>query len=458
MDVFSALQTAVSGLQAQAFSLDNISGNIANSQTTGFKRIDTTFVDMLAEQPTTRQTSGSVAAYSQLTNTLQGNIAATGVATNMALSGNGFFTVQQKTVDAANQPTFSGTNLYTRRGDFAVDRDGYLVNGANSYLVGQSLDPTTGQATGDGVIKISGAVLPAKATTSISYAANLPSTPSLTGSGSTLLASLPGGDPRILTGTGAGTVAVAASDTPAFLNSSISGGSLTGYSTTGAAANLQLRWAKVANADTTAGTSDTWNLFYATQNGATSSSSTWQNAGAAFAFNGNGQLTAPAGGTLGIPNVTVDGVNLGSIALNTGSGGLTQYGSASGQITTDTLQQDGYAAGTLNSLAVTKEGRVTGTYSNGNSLALAQVDVVRFNAPDALKAQSGGNYAQTDGSGQPLLGLNGTSIIGGNVEQSNTDTAGEFSKLIVTQQAYSANTRVMSTAQQMMSDLINIVR
>ncbi len=84
---------------------------------------------------------------------------------------------------------------------------------------------------------------------------------------------------------------------------------------------------------------------------------------------------------------------------------------------------------------MTSDGKLTGTYSNGNSVALAQVGVARFNAPNSLKAVSGGNYAQTAESGEPLAGLSATTIVGGNVEQSNTDTAGEFSKLIVTQQA-----------------------
>ncbi|MET7242416.1 flagellar hook-basal body complex protein [Methylobacterium sp. EM32] len=457
MDVFSALQTSVSGLKAQAFSLENISGNIANSQTVGYKRIDTDFVDMLTEQPAKQQAAGGVAAFSQLTNSLQGGVAATGISTNMALSGDGFFTVQTAGSNGGGTPTFSGTNLYTRRGDFSVDRDGYLVNGAGAYLTGQSLDPATGQSTGTGPIKVSDATLAAKPTTSIAYAANLPSNPTTT-SGASLLATLPGGDPRVLSGTATTAPTVAASDSAAFVNSSVAGGELTAYSGTGTPVSVQMRWAKVANADTTAGTGDTWNLYYANQTATGSNAGTWQNVGTAFTFNGSGQLTAPTGTSLSIPDVTVNGTNLGAVALNFGAGGLTQYGSSTGQVTTNTLQQNGYAAGTLNSLAVTSDGKLTGTYSNGSNVALAQVGVARFNAPNALKAVSGGNYAQTAESGEPLTGLSGTTIIGGNVEQSNTDTAGEFSKLIVTQQAYSANTRVMSTAQQMMSDLINVIR
>ncbi len=143
-------------------------------------------------------------------------MAATGVATNMALSGDGFFTVQTKGSDAGGSPVFSATTSI-RRGDFAVDRDGYLVNGAGAYLTGQSLDPATGLSTGNGPIQISGTSLPAKATTSISYAANLPSTPA-TASGSALLGTLPGGDARVLSGTAASAPSVAASDTDAFVS------------------------------------------------------------------------------------------------------------------------------------------------------------------------------------------------------------------------------------------------
>ncbi|WP_298967591.1 flagellar hook-basal body complex protein [uncultured Methylobacterium sp.] len=462
MDIFSALQSAVSGLKAQSFALDNISGNIANSQTTGFKRIDTAFEDMLTEQVPRYQTSGSVAASSQLTNTTQGTITSSSVPTNMALNGEGFFVVKTKTSDSANLTTFSTSDLYTRRGDFSVDAAGRLVNGAGAYLVGQSLDPLTGQSTGTGVLSIPTKPIPARPTTSLTYAANLPATPR-TGTGdaataATILGALPGGDVRVLSGGSARTLNVAATDTSAFVSSSVAGGSLTAYNPAGSPVNLDLRWAKVAQANAAAGTPDTWNLFYATTNGATASGASWRNVGTAFTFNAGGQLASPSGSSLTLPDVTVDGVSLGSLTLRTGPGSLTQYADSSGTVATTTVQQDGYAAGTLNSLSVTSDGRIMGAYSNGNNIALARVGVVQFAADNGLKATSGGNYIQTIESGAPVNGLNGASIVGSNVEASNTDTSEEFSKLIVTQQAYSANTRVMSTAQQMMSDIINIIR
>ncbi|NEU12704.1 flagellar hook-basal body complex protein [Methylobacterium sp. BTF04] len=465
MDVFTALQTAVSGLKAQSFSLENISGNIANSQTTGFKRVDTSFVDLVAEQSTpTRQVAGTVAANSRLTTTIQGSLNATEVGTNMALNGDGFFVVQTKTGDANGQTAFSTGDLYTRRGDFALDKDGYLVNGGGSYLKGNSLDPVTGQATGEGPIKVSNSVLPARPTSSITYSANLPKTPATTNAsasvpGSELLGTLTSGaNPAILSGTGASTVSAA--DAASFINGSISGPSLTAYTASGGPVGIQTRWAKVQNGDAAASpaTNDVWNLFYANQSTVSSTASTWTNAGTAFQFNSSGQLAAPAATSVTIPALTVDGVNLGNIALNYGSGGLTGYTASGGTVTTNTLTQDGYTSGTLNSVSVTKDGKVAGTYSNGNTVNLASIKVVQFNNSDGLKSNSSGNYEQTIESGTPLVGLNGTSVIGGNVEQSNTDIASEFSKMIVTQQAYSANTKVISTSQDMMTALINIIR
>ncbi|GJD93121.1 flagellar hook protein FlgE [Methylobacterium iners] len=462
MDVFSAMQTAVSGLKAQSFSLENISGNIANSQTTGYKRVDTSFVDLVAEQTLGRQVAGSVAANSRFTTTIQGGLAATSIGTNMALNGDGFFVVQRRTGDANGQTGFAPGSIYTRRGDFALDKDGYLVNGGGAYLTGTTLDPSTGQARGQGPIQISNSILPARATSTITYSANLPRSPatsnaSTTSAGSELLGALASGaNPAILTPTGASTVSVA--DAPSFINQTIEGPSLTAYTDSGAPVTVQTRWGKVQNGDVGAGLNDVWNLFYATDSSVAGNESGWTNAGTSFSFNGSGQLIAPAGNSVTIPALTIDGTNLGNITLQYGSGGLTQYNASSGRTTTNTLQQDGYASGTLIGTSVTSDGKISGTYTNGNTIELANISVVQFANDDGLKADSGGNYEQTLESGEPLLGLRGTTVLGGNVEQSNTDIASEFSKMIVTQQAYSANTKVISTAQDMMSALMNIIR
>ncbi|MEL6062893.1 MULTISPECIES: flagellar hook protein FlgE [unclassified Methylobacterium] len=446
MDLFSALQTSVSGLQAQSYAISNISGNIANSQTTGFKRVDTSFVDLMNESVPKRETSGSVLAQSQLTNTLAGNVVATSVPTNMAISGTGFFTVVQKTGDANGASTLGGTAMYTRRGDFTQDKDGYLVNGAGGYLTGTNLDPKTGQVKDTGPIQINNVSLPAQVTTTINYAANLPATPATANYTAT----------KDDTFGGAVGASVTAANAPDFVSKSIAGPSVTVYTSTGAPLTLSTRWAKMN--DATATTPATWNLFYASDPTVSATATDWTNAGTDFTFDSTGKMTAPATSPATINNVKIGDYTFPSINLNFGTGDLTQYSDSTGAVTTNKLTQDGSTAGTLTSVAVGSDGKINGTFSNGTVAAIATVGIAQFANPDGLKGDTSGNYVQTVDSGPPLSGLNGSTISGASIEQSNTDIATEFSKMIVTQQAYSANTRVMSTAQTMMSDLLNVIR
>src|ERR1700746_1630929 len=106
MGIFDALNTAVAGLQAQSFALQNISGNIANSQTTAYKETDTSFEDLVSAATVGQQTSGGVFASSVPTNTVQGTIQTETVSTDMAINGNGYFVVAQPTGFTDNQPNF----------------------------------------------------------------------------------------------------------------------------------------------------------------------------------------------------------------------------------------------------------------------------------------------------------------------------------------------------------------
>src|SRR6201985_519898 len=180
MGIFDALQTAVGGLQAQSFALQNISGNIANASTTGYKGIETTFEDLIPDATTpNKQAAGGVTAFSQQTITTQGTVSTTTIGTNMAINGDGFFSVQKPTSVTDNVPVFDGVTDYTRRGDFQVNANGNLVNGAGYYLMGVDVDPKTGNPTGNvpHVLQFQNNFIPAQATTSITYAANLPTQP-----------------------------------------------------------------------------------------------------------------------------------------------------------------------------------------------------------------------------------------------------------------------------------------
>ena len=140
MGIYGALSTAVTGLRAQSFALENISGNIANSQTTGFKRIDTDFLDLIPDQPQKIQTAGSVLAQSRSTNTLQGDVKSVSNNTYMAVNGSGFFVVEPAIGQTDGGAVFGGANYYTRRGDFSMNKNGYLVNGSGYYLKGLPID------------------------------------------------------------------------------------------------------------------------------------------------------------------------------------------------------------------------------------------------------------------------------------------------------------------------------
>ena len=604
MGIFDALNTSVAGLQAQSFALQNISGNIANAQTTGYKGIGTSFVDLVPDATAPdRQVAGSVTAYARSTISSQGTVSASTVATYMAINGDGFFSVQKASGITDNTPVFTGVTNYTRRGDFQVNANGNLVNGAGYYLMGVAVDPKTGNPLGNvpQVLQFQNNFVPAQATSAIQYAANLPTTPttpaSTTATAGTLLAAgglnpadfsqnpLPVGTPAtpfgdatvtgaaalnkaatpapitaattlsgaspsdslttnfavgdtivvdgttltfVNTGTAgnsidvtdtvgtllakigaitgvaptinasngaitlhtgtaqdlsvsssspafgalgfsttmtaartgggtAGTGFVVGNDTTIFQKESISGGAVTAFNAAGTPVNLQLRWAKTDSASLGSPHLDSWNLFYQSNPNATGAQVAWVNTGTTFTFGANGALTSPSGSAIAVPNVSVSGQTLGNITINVGSGGLTQFASTGGTATINTISQNGYAAGQLQSVAISNSGLVIGTFSNGQNLDLASVTLSHFNGTNYLKSLDGGAYAVTDQSGPAIIGASGT-ISGSSLEGSNTDIADEFTKLIVTQQAYSANTKVITTANSMVQDLLNVLR
>ena len=562
--------------------------------------IGVAFLDLIPDTGVNNQLAGSVTTASRETNTVQGDVQTASVSTYMAINGSGFFVVQKPGSFSDNQPVFSGVDNYTRRGDFALDKNGYLVNGAGYYVEGVPIDPATGNMTGSvpQVLKFANDFLPAVPTSVVSYRANLASYPLTTKHdnsipGSELLqpADFASGNPRSLgtpatpygdatttgasknnkattpaqiststllnggagtnslttnfvlgdtitvdgtaitivstptnlatneinlttgtiqdlltnigaitgvaptisggaitlhtgiastltvatsnttalgamglapltlprTGGGtAGTGQVLGSDLQAFVNESISGGAVTAYDISGSPVSLQLRWAKVDSSSLGTGHTDTWNMFYQADSTATGTNVAWQNVNTDFTFSPNGQMSpAMAGITLTAP--TIGGVPLGNITINFGAGGVTQFADANGNVKVNQIQQDGFPAGSLQTVSIGQNGRVVGNYSNGRNIDLAQISVATFNGTNFLKRIDGGAFEATDQSGQALFGSGGT-IVGSSLESSNTDIADEFTKLIVTQQAYSANTKVITTSNSMVQDLLNVLR
>ena len=182
MSLFGAINTAISGLGAQSGAFGNISDNIANSQSTGFKRVDTTFQDYLTTSTAQHNEPGAVVARPDYVNDVQGSISQTDNQLALAITGHGFFAVSQATgqsTSSASTPTFNSQQFYTRDGNFTMNKQGYLVNDAGQYLNGWSVDPTTGVVNQNALdpIQVTQRSYNPVATRNVTLSANLPATP-----------------------------------------------------------------------------------------------------------------------------------------------------------------------------------------------------------------------------------------------------------------------------------------
>ena len=462
MGIYGAINAAVSGLAAQARALENISGNVANSQTTGYKRLDTTFSDLVSGggSKQSNQVSGTTYATSRATNTLQGDIESNkDVDTYMAINGEGYFVVTSASDVVDGQTTFADSEYYTRAGDFEIDENGYLVNGSGYYLMGFELDPNTGNAVGDsvGVIRIDDQPLAAQASTEIEYQANLPLTP-------TSVPIYDGTNPASalldITGAGVGPGDIAPGDETTFLEGTISGGTTTIYNQNGSPLDVEVRWGKTANA--AGAVNDTWNL-YISSGGNTPA---WYQMGS-VEFDGAGDLAAVNAGVNGAVNGSGDGFDIATITIGEvtttnvefsfANGDLTGYSDVSGKASSVTLDQDGFPAGEIVGIAIDESGRINATYSNSQVRGLYEIPLATFDAEQELRRVDGAAFAATPTSGEPDL-TGGGAILSNSLELSNADIATEFAKLIVTQQAYSANSKVVTSSDEMLNDALNMIR
>jgi flagellar hook protein FlgE len=172
--LFAALGVSVSGLDAQSQAIGNISDNLANAQTTGFKTIGTEFEDLVTASSATDNSPGGVRASPQYQNDVQGTIASTSTTTNLAISGQGFFPVEAAVQTSTGTTEFTD-NYYTRQGDFTQNKDGYLVNSSGYYLLGYPIAPDgTVNAATTQPIQISSLLDNPVASSTVTYAANLP--------------------------------------------------------------------------------------------------------------------------------------------------------------------------------------------------------------------------------------------------------------------------------------------
>ncbi len=435
MSLFGAMTTAISGLSSQSAAFGNISDNVANSQTVGFKRVDTSFVDYLTTSTAAINDSGAVVATPDYVNNVQGTITQSDNPLALAVAGQGFFAVSQPNGSANGQTTFNAQQFYTRAGDFQLNKDGYIVNSANLYLNGWSVDPTTGAVNRNAVapIQVSQTTFNPIATSEVDLSANLPATPTAGAPISSQIQVYDAlGTPHTVslnwnqTAQDDWTVSVQVPDDVA----------------AAARGTAEVKFGATSGNPVGAGTVGS----IGNDTGTVTSSAYAANAGATISFVtdfGHGPQTVQISlGNYGQPN------------------GVTQF--AGTEYNLRGLTQNGVPPGSFSSLSTRQNGDIVANYDNGQSRTIARVPLITFNNPNDLQRQDGQAFTATIASGTPLAedtGNNGAgTLVTGSVESSNVDIASEFSKLIVAQRAYSANTKLVTTADELLQATIDMKR
>ncbi|MBP7252761.1 MAG: flagellar hook-basal body complex protein [Alphaproteobacteria bacterium] len=448
MSVFSALNVAVNGLNAQSRAFANVSDNLANTETIGYKRVDTSFQSLVTQSNENVNDPGGVSATPIYQNSIQGNLRQVDSSTSLAIQGNGFFAVRKGVVDATGSTSFSAENFYTRRGDYTLSKDGFLINGAGYFLTGYEVDSVGTVNTADvSPIKISALLDNPVATSNITYAANLPA--------------------------GAASTYVSSSSTLNLFDQVGSKHAMTFQWSTAGAANSGEWQLDVVVEDGNGTTGDltlSVPINFDTTGSTAGTVSPYGTGATAGIVAGTGYTVVNPSTTVPVGKATITftpnfpGAGGQTVTLDLGTygatGGVTQFADTDLQVTT--LQQNGIPRGSFQSLGIDKNGFVSLNYDNGSSKIFYQVPIVQFYAPNNLQRAEGNAFSQTIDSGTPRYSSSGQlgagNITGNSLESSNVDIASEFSKMITYQRTYSANARVISTGSSMLEEIINVVR
>jgi flagellar hook protein FlgE len=402
----------VSGLRAHQVWMDVIGNNIANVNTIGFKTATVTFQDALSQTMMGASTSTSSVGgrdpvqiglgvnIGQVTNNFaQGSLQITNRTSDLSLQGDGFFIMSD-----------GGSNFYTRAGSFTFDSQGKFVNPSNGFVLqGWMADSSGNIDTNAAVTGISipvGRTMPPQATDSISYRGNLPADAAV-------------------------------------------GDNFT---------------ASISVKDSQGGDHDVFVTFTKTA----ANNWSWTASGPPGCV-GNGSVVFNDSGLLSVVNVAVPiqfappGAAAMSITPDFGtllsSESITQYASSS---TIAAVKQNGYSAGALQNIAIGNDGVISGFFSNGLNQQLAQLSVCTFNNPGGLMKMGDSMYRASNNSGEPLIGTSGSgnrgTVTAGALEMSNVDLAQEFTNLIGAQRGFQANSRIITTVDQVLAEVVNIKR
>jgi flagellar hook protein FlgE len=438
------LFSGVSGLNAQSRAMSMISDNVANVNTTAYKGAEAQFASLVTRsRGSASYSSGGVRAQSFSTVANQGLIQSTASPTDAAISGAGFFVV-------TTQPGQAGEQLYTRAGSFNPDFQGDLRTPSGYYLQGWALDAN--EAIADindletvNVHSINGL---AAATTRVSMGANLDADQTVYGGAYTA------GDLTAYAASGG-----AAGIQPSFTRD------VQVYDSLGRAHDLTLAFLRT-------GAADSWGVEVGGAVGEldTAAHPNGLIASGTVSFGGDGALQSatltplvpgPPGAPIQVRWAAGGGADPSELAFDFGTvgavDGLSQFASPT---SVAFVTQNGAEVGELNAVRIDEHGYVIASFTNGQDRRLYQLPIATFANPAALDARSGNVYAQTDASGEYNLrvaGNGGAGVVAPSaLEGANVDLAEEFTKMIVTQRAYSANAKIINTTDRMLDELIRM--
>lgn len=411
--MIASLYAGISGLSANATAMTVIGDNIANVNTTAFKSNRAHFANILSTslggESATANIGRGVEFWGANAQWTQGSLENSSSPTDLAINGKGFFMVQDP----------NGSRYYTRAGNFVFDKQGYLVNPDGYRLQGYQLDANGNIGSITSIYIPGERVAPPQATSNFNFDINLSST-------------------------------------------AVAGDSYTTaqtfYDSLGNAIPVTFTFTRQA-ADRT------WSVSASIPATAGSGVTIGGGASLTIVFNEDGVMASPAAdvslaltltnGAASPQVVTWDLYN----PTGDSFGDITGYASASG---TTFQYQDGYPPGMLRGISIDESGVVTAAYSNGEMTPMFQLALVDFPSYDGLTKMGKNLYAESLDSGQALIGTAGTGRLGSvapsSLEMSNVDLAEEFVKMITTQRAFQANSRVITSSDEILQELINIKR
>jgi flagellar hook protein FlgE len=420
-------QQGLSGLNTSSKNLEVIGNNVANANTYGAKSSRAEFADMYAASLGGGGSNGigigaRVAAVAQ--QFTQGNISTTTNNLDMAINGRGFFALN----------TAQGETVYSRNGQFKRDAAGYIVNNEKHQLLGQALDSAGNAAGPSGTpIQLTNDSSPPQKATAVAMVANL--------------------DSKYTTINGATPIDFSNSKSYNWTTTQ------TAYGDNGSPITLNYYFRKSADATSTTGSAYD---IYLSADGNTNAASVQVDSNGlptpvgSFTFNADGTIPSPTTFTIASIPGGSNGQPLTGVTLD--MSGSTEY---AGTSSVTKLTGSGYAQGNLSDFLIESDGTVKARYTNGQSKAIARVQLADFNNLNGLQPVGANEWKSTNASGDPLpLGAPGSGVYGllqsGALEESNVDLTGELVNMIVAQRAYQANAQTIKAEDQILQTLVNL--